>query len=343
MLDSRRMIGAIAREPACTVVVFGDYCLDKYLYTDPANDELSVETGLVARQFDRKAIFAGVGGTITNNLRALGVGVRCVGMLGSDGERWELERALRETGADTRFMLETPGRCTCTYTKPMQKNPDGGYSETGRLDFRSLTPLPRAYEDALVGRLEEALTGADAVIITDQFVERGLGALTDRVRAAVCAMAEANPEKLFYADSRAFAGEYRHVIVKCNHLELLHICAPGFSGEPGQAFLEECGRELSARTGRPAFVTMGDKGSLVFANGAVTAVPAFHVEGPVDIVGAGDATNAGIVLGFCLGFSAPEAAALGNCVSSITIQQIGRTGTATRARVAERLRTCLEQ
>lgn len=39
-------------------------------------------------------------------------------------------------------MLETPGRCTCTYTKPMQKNPDGGYSETGRLDFRSLTPLP---------------------------------------------------------------------------------------------------------------------------------------------------------------------------------------------------------
>lgn len=97
MIDYRRMIGAIEREPACTVVVFGDYCLDKYLYTDPANDELSVETGLVARQFDRKAIFAGVGGTITNNLRALGVGVRCVGMLGSDGEGWELERALRET------------------------------------------------------------------------------------------------------------------------------------------------------------------------------------------------------------------------------------------------------
>ena len=37
MIDYRRMIGAIEREPACTVVVFGDYRLDKYpvSYTHP--------------------------------------------------------------------------------------------------------------------------------------------------------------------------------------------------------------------------------------------------------------------------------------------------------------------
>ena len=40
-----------------------------------------------------------------------------------------------------------------------------------------------------------------------------------------------------------------------------------------------------------------------------------------------------------LGLAPQEAAALGNCVSSITIQQIGRTGTATRQQVAQRLRT----
>lgn len=58
----------------------------------------------------------------------------------------------------------------------------------------------------------------------------------------------------------------------------------------------------------------------------------------VDIVGAGDATNAGIVLGLTLGLTPEQAALLGNCVSSLTIQQLGTTGTATPQMVTERLR-----
>ena len=69
----------------------------------------------------------------------------------------------------------------------------------------------------------------------------------------------------------------------------------------------------------------------------MTAVPAFTVTGPVDICGAGDASSAGIVLGLSLGLSAEEAALLGCCVSSITIEQIGVTGTATVQQVRNRL------
>jgi sugar/nucleoside kinase (ribokinase family) len=61
------------------------------------------------------------------------------------------------------------------------------------------------------------------------------------------------------------------------------------------------------------------------------------VEGPLDIVGAGDATNAGTMLGLTLGLTLPESVLLGGCVSSITIQQIGVTGTATIEQVKERL------
>ena len=99
------------------------------------------------------------------------------------------------------------------------------------------------------------------------------------------------------------------------------------------------GRLLQKRGGNAAVVTLGARGACVFEERGETWLPAFPVQGPLDTVGAGDATSAGTLLGLTLGLSLPAAALLGSCVSSITIQQIGVTGTATLDQVAERLRT----
>lgn len=337
-MDTDRIIAALGRTQDARIIVFGDYCLDKYLYIDPKRDEPSVETGLTAYQVHRKQMYAGVGGTITNNLRALGAQVRCIGAIGCDGEGFELKQALTKVGADIRFMVEMPDRCTNTYTKPMRKQPDGSYQEMERLDFRDFSPMPQKYKEALVQALREAIDWADGVIITDQFVQEDSGVLTPFVREAVCALAKERPQQFFYADSRAFIDAYRNVMVKCNNHELLKAMRPGQALEPTQAVLEACGRELCARNGKTAFVTLGEKGSMIFDGEQVTAVPAFRVSGEIDIVGAGDATNAGIMLGLCLGLKVEEAALLGNCVSSITIQQIGTTGTASPQQVARRLK-----
>jgi sugar/nucleoside kinase (ribokinase family) len=66
----------------------------------------------------------------------------------------------------------------------------------------------------------------------------------------------------------------------------------------------------------------------VVEGAAVHKVPAFPVEGPIDIVGAGDATTAGIVCALASGATLVEAAYLGNLVASITIRKLGTTGTA---------------
>jgi sugar/nucleoside kinase (ribokinase family) len=58
-------------------------------------------------------------------------------------------------------------------------------------------------------------------------------------------------------------------------------------------------------------------------------VPSYPVSGPIDIVGAGDSTSAAIACAVAAGNTLPEAAAFGNLVASVTIQQIGTTGTAT--------------
>jgi sugar/nucleoside kinase (ribokinase family) len=85
-------------------------------------------------------------------------------------------------------------------------------------------------------------------------------------------------------------------------------------------------------------LTIGADGILVFERDGMTHVPGIRVRGPIDIVGAGDSTMAGIVSALCCGATPAEAALVGNLVASITIQQIGTTGTATREQVTARFR-----
>jgi sugar/nucleoside kinase (ribokinase family) len=56
----------------------------------------------------------------------------------------------------------------------------------------------------------------------------------------------------------------------------------------------------------------------------------------MDVVGAGDAATSGIVTSLLAGATPVEAAAVGNLVASITVQQLGTTGTARPAQVAQR-------
>ena len=71
-------------------------------------------------------------------------------------------------------------------------------------------------------------------------------------------------------------------------------------------------------------------------DGTDRLVPGFRVEGPVDVVGAGDAATSGFVMSLLAGATPVEAAAVGNLVASITVQQLGTTGTASPSQVVQR-------
>ena len=323
-----------------TVTVFGDYCLDKYLYIDPARDEDSVETGLTAYQVDRKALYPGACGTVVNNLRALDVQVQCVGLVGEDGEGYDLLQCLHAIGAETELMVQSGKVPTNTYMKPMRKGADGIYGEMNRLDFRSFRETSRELEEQLIVHLRTALDRSQGVVIIEQYLQRNCAAVTDRVRDELSTLAQRFPEKFFLADSRGFASCYRGVIVKCNQFELPgtpdHLATDNLTtGNLAHGTIR--GIEDLAAVNRAVVVTAGATGAWVYEGGRTEHIPAFPVEGPLDIVGAGDATNAGTMLGLTLGLTLPESVLLGGCVSSITIQQIGVTGTATIEQVKERL------
>lgn len=342
-MNGDRIFDALLHTKEKKIAVFGDYCLDKYVYSDPKNDDISVETGEKAYQIYEKVCSAGAAGTITNNLCALGANVISVGAVGDDGEGFDLLKALRMRGADTKYMVVSEKICTATYLKTMRLNESGVYEEKTRLDFRNRTFGSPELWDVLTANFEKALLECDGAIVSDQFYERNSGAVGDSVRSAISAIAKKYPEKVILVDSRSFASEFTDLFVKCNNYELMKYC--NMTGDPeNDDDVVRCGWDLSDRTGKNVFITRNVKGILIFdrEKRAVSAVPAIRIDGPIDVTGAGDASNAAIALALSLGLDCTEAAILACAVSSVTIEQLGTTGTSTPEQASGRVKVILD-
>lgn len=335
-MTSQRLEEILAGFERASVAVVGDFFLDKYLETDPALSERSLETGLEARQAVEVRCQPGAAGTVVANLRALGVGrVVCIGFVGDDGEGFELARGLRALGADANGVVVRGDRFTPTYRKPMVRLPDGRVRELERLDTKNRDPVPAALDEALVARVRELASRVDAVIVQDQVEEPECGVITARMRKALASLAEAHPKVVWFGDSRVRVGEFRNLILKPNRAECcqaVHPDAPVHAVEEAK----QCAAALAARARRPVFLTLGADGMAVAAPDSVQTIPTVPLSSEIDIVGAGDSATAGIVSALCAGATLEEAGVIGNIVASVSIRQIGTTGVATREQVRER-------
>ena len=321
-----------------SIAVIGDFFLDKYLIIDRDKDELSVETGLNAYQIVDKSMNPGAAGTISNNLKSLGVGnVIALGFIGDDGEGYDLIKGLKKTRVETKYLIKTKKRVTPTYAKPVYiKN--SKLNEINRFDIKNFTPTPDIIEDKIIEDLLFLSKKVDGIIALDQVAEKDCGVITEKVRKVLSELMNYRKDLVVYADSRLYAGLFNNVIIKCNHLEIIKAILPEIKEDPDERTIIKAGHALSNKTGKPVFVTYGKHGQLVFNGDKFNRIPAIAVKGPIDICGAGDSATSGIFSALCCGSSLSDAALLGNIISSITIQQLGTTGTATPVQVMERYR-----
>ncbi len=328
MLSDSLIDQILSALPTRRIGVLGDLFLDRYLDIDDALTEPSIETGLDAYQVVHVRSYPGALGTVVNNLASLGVGtIRPIAFYGDDGEGYELQQALAKLPAvqTKRGLLVAPSRHTPTYTKPILVRTGEQPRELNRLDIKNRTPTSLAVEKILIEYLDAIWNEIDALIVLDQVSEANCGVVTDRVRQHVAALAGAEPKRFVLADSRERIREFRRVYVKPNERE-----AAAYPGGPS---------EFAKAIGRHVFQTLGEVGIDLFSpDGEQVHIPAYPVNGPIDIVGAGDSTSAAIACAVVAGATYEQAAAFGNLVASITIQQIGVTGTATPDQVRERWR-----
>jgi rfaE bifunctional protein kinase chain/domain len=336
MFNGTTLEHILAAIPRLKLGVLGDLFLDRYLDIDPGLTEPSLETGLDAYQVVRVRPTPGAAGTVINNLVALGVGrLAVIAVIGDDGEGYELRQALQTyPSVETTHLVAAADRRTPTYTKPMLLQP-GAPRELNRLDIKNRNPLPPGVEDRVLAALEETWPQIDALLVLDQVSEADCGVVTARVRQRLADLGERDSGKIILADSRERIGLFRSVWLKPNRQE----CARA-APVTGDRADRDSAVALAERTGRPVFCTQGERGILVVdprpGSRRTTLVPAYSVAGPIDVVGAGDSTSAALACALAAGVGLEEAAAFGNLVASVTIQQIGTTGTAPPEQVRRR-------
>ncbi|MDP8979663.1 MAG: PfkB family carbohydrate kinase [Acidobacteriota bacterium] len=316
----------LAALPKTRALVVGDICLDRWCTYDPALSEPSRETGIPRTGVVSVEVTPGAGGTVANNLAALGVGrVAVLGAVGDDGSGYELARELGRRGISTDLLLRYPEFPTFTYSKLINKAT--GQEDQPRVDFIYTQPPSAAVERELIERLRAAVSTFDAILVSDQTEIRGRGIVTAGMRQALAELAQANPQKVIWVDSRVHASLFRGVIVKPNAQEAEAASLELF----GEIDFERLRRHLETKL---LFVTQGPQGVLVCSAQGEARVLTRPVAQPVDICGAGDSFSAGAAVALAITGSAIEAARFGNLVASVTIMKIG-TGTASPAEILE--------
>ncbi len=336
MIEQEQLDRVLHSAKNLRIGLVGDLFLDRYLELAPTLHETSIETGLEAYQVQTVRNVAGALGTVINNLVALGAGtILPLSVIGDDGHGYDLMRVLSQLPrVRTEFILKASDRLTPTYTKPVQPMPDGSWSELNRLDVRSRNPLSEQATRKTCDALQHLFPQVDGLIVLDQVPETNFGVVNDAVRHQIEQLATSYADKIVLIDSRNHIGDFSKGILKGNRHELT--VAAGLPDQSRQD-AEQAATQLANRTGSPVFCTRGEQGILVaIPNRPVLAVDGCPVSGPIDIVGAGDSATSALVVALLAGADAAEAASLANLVASITVQQIGTTGTASPDQIRER-------
>jgi len=316
MMTTARILAAFQK---LTALVVGDICLDRWCTYDPATSEPSRETGIPRIGVVATEVTPGGGGTVANNLAALGADrVAVLGVVGDDGFGFELTRALEVRRISTELMVREPGICTFTYSKLI--NCQTGIEDQPRVDFIYVHPIPKEVERKVLTRLSSGFAAYDLILVSDQAETSQGGVVTPAMRAMLAELAGRHPEKVVWVDSRMRAELFRRVVLKPNRQEADSACLRLFGAVDYQRLRQHVQSKL-------LLVTQGAGGVLVVDRSGEKLVPTRSIEKPLDICGAGDSFSAGAAMALAVTGSPFVAARFGNLVASITIMKKG-TGTA---------------
>ena len=247
--------------------------------------------------------------------------VSVFGVIGTDWRGSCLKKLLVDENMNTGGLLELPDRFTNAYCKPLRKGSSEVVYEDPRIDFEDSEQVSESTQTELFEKLKTSR--ADVICVCDQLTGGCVGKV---LREGLCDLGKQG--RIVIVDSRDRIGLYRNVIVKPNEMEAVEVCGHNEN-------YETMVRYLSKRNGRPALITLGDKGCIVCENGQTDNIAGHEVSSPIDICGAGDTFMSALACAVAAGCSIKEAAFFANAASAVTIKKLFMTGTASREEITE--------
>lgn len=325
-LTRSRVQEMIEKIVSLKVGVIGDGCLDMYWHADMTASELSRETPHHNLPIFREQYSLGAAGNVAANFRALGCKqVYFCSIIGQDWRGELFQSTMQKEGIDQSYILKESQRVTPAYCKTIRHGLQNVSQEDPRLDFTNRMDCPDEMIQSYIRLLDQMADQVDVMSVTDQLQH---GVVTPLVRDRLQYWAAQG--KIIVIDSRDRIGQYKGLITKPNEIEALRWYYGSLDyQQPKEDELIKAGLQLSKSTGAPSIMTLGEQGALWFEGNTCTYVPTVPVPPPVDIVGAGDTFTSAVLSAMGVGSKGPEAVAFAHLASGVSIQKLGRAGTAT--------------
>jgi D-beta-D-heptose 7-phosphate kinase/D-beta-D-heptose 1-phosphate adenosyltransferase len=296
------------------IVTLGDLMLDEFIWGEVRR--ISPEAPVPVVEVKRETWHPGGAGNVVSNLLELGAKAVPVGVVGDDDAAKLLRDRFAVRGADTSGIVADPSRPTTRKTRIVAHS-----QQMVRADREDRSPITGAVEDRIIAAFNDALSDADAVIISDY--DKGL--LTPRALRAAIESAQSQ-RKIVCLDPkiRNFA-HYRAVdVITPNQTEAERASGVEITDETSLVAAARRIRDLLDC--KNVLITRGEHGmSLLDAQGAVTHIPTVARE-VYDVTGAGDTVIAALTLALASGALLDEAAIIANHAAGVVV---GKVGTAT--------------
>ena len=316
-MDKKKILDNLNKLKEPKILVIGDFAIDEMVFGQ--TERISREAPVLILEHTETKIILGTASNAANNISSLNLGkVGAIGVLGDDYYGKVLINALNEAKINTDFMVVDKERKTTTKTRISGSCSQSVTQQIVRIDRQTKTPVTGDVEKKIIENIKKAMPMYDGVILSDYH----LGCLTQNVITA--AIEEAKKlNKIIVADIQKEMGKYKGVTaITPNQPDTEKFVSKFIKDDKT---LNEAGLELMNKLDlKTLLITRGENGMAVFEKGKEPVkIPAFNKKEVFDVTGAGDTVVAAFTLALCAGFSAKEAAIIGNTAASIVIRHFG--------------------
>ena len=316
-MDKKKILDNLNKLKEPKILVIGDFAIDEMVFGQ--TEIISREAPVLILEHTETKIILGTASNAANNISSLNLGkVGAIGVLGDDYYGKVLINALNEAKINTDFMVVDKERKTTTKTRISGSCSQSVTQQIVRIDRQTKTPVTGDVEKKIIENIKKAMPMYDGVILSDYH----LGCLTQNVITA--AIEEAKKlNKIIVADIQKEMEKYKGVTaITPNQPDTEKFVSKFIKDDKT---LNEAGLELMNKLDlKTLLITRGENGMAVFEKGKEPVkIPAFNKKEVFDVTGAGDTVVAAFTLALCAGFSAKEAAIIGNTAASIVIRHFG--------------------
>lgn len=316
-MDKKKILDNLNKLKEPRILVIGDFAIDEMVFGQ--TERISREAPVLILEHTETKIILGTASNAANNISSLNLGkVGAIGVLGDDYYGKVLINALNEAKINTDFMVVDKERKTTTKTRISGSCSQSVTQQIVRIDRQTKTPVTGDVEKKIIENIKKAMPMYDGVILSDYH----LGCLTQNVITA--AIEEAKKlNKIIVADIQKEMEKYKGVTaITPNQPDTEKFVSKFIKDDKT---LNEAGLELMNKLDlKTLLITRGENGMAVFEKGKEPVkIPAFNKKEVFDVTGAGDTVVAAFTLALCAGFSAKEAAIIGNTAASIVIRHFG--------------------